>query len=510
MAQERLTMRKVREILRLYHDRKLSQRAVARSCRVSHSTVKEYVERAQAAGLSWPLPDGLSEAALYALLYPEKARAEPGDKALPDWKYIKQELGKKHVTLKLLWVEYREQYSDGYGYSQFCELYKEWKGKLDPPMRQTHKAGEKAFVDYTGDTVAITNPETGEISQAEIFVATLGYSNYTYAEAQASQSKENWIGGHVRTFTFWGGVTAVLVPDNLKAGVKDPCYYDPELNPNYQELAEHYSTVVLPSRVRKPRDKAKVEVGVQVVERWILARLRNRTFFSLAELNQAIWALLDELNSRPMAHLEQSRRELFETVEKPALQPLPDKPYEFVQHKVVRVNIDYHVDFDKHYYSVPHELIHEEVRIRASERLVEIYHKSQVDPVAIHPRSHAPGRYSTRKEHMPPKHQKHLEWSPERFVHWANRIGPQTTAYVQAVLVSRRHPEQAYRTCLGLLNLAKSHPVEGFETACQQALEAKLFSYRELKDLLVHLPASAAPSTPPPNHPNLRGNDYYQ
>ena len=215
--------------------------------------------------------------------------------------------------------------------------------------------------------------------------------------------------------------------------MKDPCYYDPELNPNYQELAEHYATVVLPGRVRKPHDKAKVEVGVQVVERWILARLRNRTFFSLAELNQAIWALLDELNSRPMAHLEQSRRELFETVEQPALQPLPDQPYEFVQHKVARVNIDYHVDFDKHYYSVPHELIHEEVRIRASERLVEIFHKSQVDPVAIHPRSHAPGRYSTRKEHMPPKHQKHLEWSPERFVHWANSIGPQTTAYVQAV-----------------------------------------------------------------------------
>jgi hypothetical protein len=251
-------------------------------------------------------------------------------------------------------------------------------------------------------------------------------------------------------------------------------------------------------------------VGVQVVERWILARLRNRTFFSLAELNQAIWALLDELNSRPMAHLEQSRRELFETVEKPTLQPLPDKPYEFVQHKVVRVSIDYHVDFDKHYYSVPHELIHEEVRIRASERLVEIFHKSQVDPVAIHPRSHAPGRYSTRKEHMPPKHQKHLEWSPERFVHWANSIGPQTTAYVQAVLVSRRHPEQAYRTCLGLLNLAKKHPVERFETACQQALEAQLFAYRELKDILVHLPARAAPLIPPPNHPNLRGSEYYQ
>jgi len=285
MSQERLTMRKIREIMRLYHNCKLSKRAVARSCRVSHSTVQEYVERGEAAGLSWPLPEGMSEEQLYQRLYPEKQRKEEEGKPLPDWAEIKQELRKKHVTLKLLWVEYREKNPGGYGYSQFCELYQAWKAKLEPTMRQNHKAGEKVFIDYTGDTVPITDPETGEVSQAQVFVAVLGYSNYIYAEAQPSQNKENWIGGHVRLFKYLGGVPEVLVPDNLKSGVKDPCFYDPELNPSYQEMAEHYGVAVLPARVRKPRDKAKVEVGVQVVERWILARLRNRTFFSLANLS---------------------------------------------------------------------------------------------------------------------------------------------------------------------------------------------------------------------------------
>ena len=292
MTQERLTMRKIREIMRLHHEKQLSQRAIAKICRISHSTVKEYLDRAAVAGLNWPLPAEMSEDELYQKLYPEKEKTGAVEKALPDWKAVKRELARKHVTLKLLWTEYRERHSNGYGYSQYCELYRQWEKKLDLPMRQNHKAGEKVFVDYTGDRVAVIDMETGEIREAEIFVGVLGYSNYTYAEAQLSQSKPNWIGGHVRMFQFFQGVTEVIVPDNLKAGVKDPNYYDPELNPSYQEFAEHYGVVVLPARVRKPRDKAKVEVGVQVVERWILARLRNEQFFSLVQLNRRIQELL--------------------------------------------------------------------------------------------------------------------------------------------------------------------------------------------------------------------------
>lgn len=509
MAQERLTMRKIREIMRLYYEKELSQRAVAQVCRVSHSTVKAYLERAEAAGLSWPLPEELSEDALYQRLYPEKPKVVSPEKVMPDWQQIRQELGRKHVTLRLVWIEYRERHPNGYGYSQFCELYRQWKKSLDMPMRQDHKAGEKVYVDYAGDRMAITDPETGEMRRVEIFVGVLGYSSYTYAEAQYSQSKENWIGGHVRMFQFFEGVPDVVVPDNLKVGVKDPCYFDPELNPSYQELAEHYGLVVLPARVRKPRDKAKVEVGVQVVERWILARLRNQKFFSLAELNQNIQKLLVELNNRSMAHLGNSRRELFEAVDRPALNPLPGKPYEFVQHKTVRVNVDYHVEFEKHYYSVPNRLCHQEVRIRATQYLVEIYHSSQTDPVAVHMRSHRPGRYTTHREHMPLNHQKQQDWSPERFLKWAEKIGPNTHNFVQAALNSRQHPEQAYRTCLGVLGLTKKYDNHRLDEACRQAMDARLFTYGVVKDIIVHLPAPDAALAQPPTHPNLRGSDYF-
>lgn len=510
MAQERLSMRKIREIMRLYYEKQLSQRAIAQVCRVSHSTVKEYVSRAAAAGLSWPLPEELSEAQLYRRLYPEKRKPAAAGKAPPDWQQVKQELSRKHVTLRLLWTEYREGEPNGYGYSQFCELYRQWKKALDVPMRQDYKAGEKVFVDYTGDRLYITDPETGETLPVEIFVGVMGYSSYTYAEAQYSQSRENWIGGHVRMLQYFQGVPEVVVPDNLKAGVKDPCYYDPELNPAYQEFAEHYGLVVLPARVRKPRDKAKVEVGVQVVERWIMARLRHDTFFSLADLNRRIQVLLQELNGRPMAHLGQSRRELFEAVDHPALNPLPQRPYEFAQTKIARVSIDYHVEYDKHFYSVPNRLIQEEVRIRATEHLVEIYHKSQKDPVAVHPRSHAAGRHTTSKEHMPLNHQRRQEWNPERFVRWAEQVGPNAKTLIQTALTRRKHPEQAYRTCLGILGLAKKHSPERLDEACRQALAANVFAYGDVKDILDHLPPADPALTASPTHPNLRGSDYYQ
>jgi transposase len=350
MAQERLTMRKIAEVLRLKWECQLSNRAIARSCSISHSTVSEYLRRAQEAGLSWPLPAELDEDTLYELLFP-KATRNPSSRVIPcpDWSWIHTELRKKSVTLRLLWVEYREAHPDGYGYSQFCALYREWSKHLNPSMRLSHKGGEKVFVDYAGQTVPLVDPHSGEVHETQIFIGVLGASNYTYAEAQESQQLANWIGAHVRLFAFLGGVPEIVVPDNLKAGVKHPSRYEPDLNPTYQDLAEHYGIAVIPARPRKPKDKAKVEVGVQVVERWILARLRNHTFFSLADLNRAIRELFDELNTRPMEHLERSRRELFEELDKPALGPLPEQPYEFADWKKATVNIDYHVEFDKHY-----------------------------------------------------------------------------------------------------------------------------------------------------------------
>jgi transposase len=512
MAQERLSMRKIREVIRLKWSSGLSNRAIARSCRIAHSTVREYLVRAEQAGLRWPLPEDLDENGLYQLLYPEQAsEVEKAARPMPDWEWVRKELKKRSVTRRLLWDEYREEHVDGYGYSQYCELYRQYVKKLDPPMRQNHKAGEKLFVDYAGDTVPITNPETGEVWQAQIFVAVQGASSYTYAEAQASQEMANWIGGHVRAMAFFGGATQIIVPDNLRQGVKSPCWYDPDLNQTYLELAQHYEVAILPTRVRKPRDKAKVEVGVQVVERWILARLRNRTFFSLVELNRAIRKLLEDLNQRQMEHLEKSRRQLFEELDQPALRPLPDRPYEYALWKAARVNIDYHVEFEKHFYSVPFLLIHEEVRIRATERLVEIFHKGSREPVAIHPRNPTPGRYSTQTVHMPSNHQKAGEWNAERLVRWADEIGPHTAQLIQMILASRQHPEQAFRSCLGILRLSGQYAQTQMENACQMAQEARLLNYRGVKAILETLPPLASPDTSPlPSHENIRGNAYYQ
>jgi transposase len=512
MSQERLSMRKIQEILRLKWACSLSNRAIAGSCHISHSTVSEYLKRAEKAGLQWPLPAELDEDQLERLLFPEVEKAEQSAaRPTPDWEKVHQELKKRHVTLRLLWTEYLGAYPAGYKYSQYCELYRRYVKKLDPPMRLTHKAGEKLFVDYAGDTIPITNPETGEVSQAQVFVAVQGASSYTYAEAQPSQEMPNWIGGHVRALAFFGGVTQIIVPDNLTQGVKHPCRYEPDLNPTYLEMAQHYGVAIIPARVRKPRDKAKVEVGVQVVERWIMARLRNRTFFSLWELNKAMARLLEELNNRPMEHLRKSRKELFEELDQPALRPLPKKPYEYAVWKTVRVNIDYHIEFEKHFYSVPYALIHQEVRVRATERMLEIFHKRQREPVAVHPRSRVPGRYSTLSSHMPAKHQKAGEWTPQRLLNWAAEIGPQTSQLLGAILASRQHPEQSFRSCLGILRLSGQYSPVQMEVACQMAQEAQTLSYRAVKAVLEVLPPTPTPEAAPlPSHENIRGNAYYQ
>lgn len=516
MTQERLTVRKIKEILRLKWEARLSNRAIGRACKLSCSTVSEYVQRATRAGLSWPLPEGMGDEELSRKLFPETVQVKEIKKSLPDWDEVHSELRKRGVTLKLLWEEYCASHPDGYQYSQYCEYYRRWRQQLAPSMRLPHTGGEELEVDYAGMTLSIVNSETGEITQAQIFVATLAASSYTYAEAQSSQTLVNWIGGHVRAFAFFGGLPRLLKPDNLKVGVKSPCYYEPDINPTYQEMAEYYGVGVLPTRVRKPKDKPNVENAVQNVERWVLAPLRKQIFFSVAEADQAMKPLLEALDNRRMEHLGKSRRELFEELDRPVLRPLPAQPYEFAIWKSAKVNIDYHVEFEKHFYSVPSHLLHANVEVRATERLVEIYHQGK--QVAIHPRLATLGKYSTRPEHMPSNHRFVLDTTsatrgaPERLLHWGQQVGPLTAQLIEAILASRRYPEQAYRSCLGILSLSRKHNQQAMETASQRLLNTHLLSYRDLKaelEALANTPSNAEQLSLP-IHENIRGKTYYQ
>lgn len=506
-------MRKVREVLRLRLQCGLSKRQIAASCQIGLGTVYEYVRRARDAGLCWPLPEGLDDAELERLLFPPPKPASAA-RPLPDWPRVGRELRRKGVTLLLLWYEYRAQHPDGYGYSRFCELYNQWAGTVDPRMRQVHKAGEKLFVDYAGVTVPIF--DSSGVRQAQVFVATLGASSYTFVEASASQSLPDWIGSHVRAFAFFGGVPKIIVPDNLKSGVTSACYYEPEINATYQEMARHYGVAVLPARVRTPRDKAKVENAVQQVERWVLAPLRDRRFFSVAALNEALRPLAEQLNARPGPGLPAPRRELFESLDQPALHPLPEVPYELALWKKARVHIDYHVRVDEHFYSVPHHLIQQEVEVRLTGHTVELFHRGQ--RIASHLRSFRKGGFTTLPEHMPQNHREWGEWNPERLTNWASRTGPATAELVAAILASRPHPHQAYRSCLGILRLGKDYGAERLEAACSRALSARALTYRSVKSILVHrldaTPTAACPPAalpaPPLQHTNIRGADYYQ
>jgi transposase len=506
MTQERLSLRKIREVLRLKHEVGLSNRAIARACCISNSTIGEYLARARDAGLEWPLAEDLGEEDLYQQLFPGEKKRNAVERPMPNWEDVHRDLSRRGVTLRLLWQEYREKYPDGYGRSQFQEHYRRWNQSHTTSMRLPHKGGEALEVDYAGMTLPITNPETGEIREAAVFVAVLPASNYVYAEIQSSQELQHWLAGHVRAFAFFGGVPKILRPDNLKTGVKKPNYYEPDLNPSYQDLAEHYHVAVLPARVRKPKDKASVENGVQNVERWVLAPLRNRTFFSIGEANRAIAPLLETLNAKEMQHLGKSRRELFEELDQPALQSLPERPYEFARWKHARVSIDYHIAFEKHYYSVPHTLVGQEVQIRATERIVEVFHKSQ--QVAIHPLSQLAGRFTTSADHMPSHHRFVLSADSDFFLREAARIGPHTAAYMTAVLRSRSFPQQAFRTCLGILDLARKYLPAHLETACQRLLPGKLLTYQDLKFELEHLTKNIS-AQPLPAHENVRGDTYY-
>lgn len=512
MPAQRLSMRKIKEVLRLCWGHGLSKRKVAQSCGISRPAVDEYLRRATAAGLGWPLPDEWDEVSLERLLFPATPMLPTAERGLPDWPTIQQELKSKGVTLFLLWQEYRERHPAGYQYSWFCEHYRAWLGRLDIVMRQDHRAGEKLFVDYAGQTVGVVDRATGELRAAEIFVAVLGASNYTYAEATWSQGLPDWIGAHQRCFHYLGGVPEIVVPDNLRSGVTKAHRYEPDTNPTYQDLAAHYGVAVMPARVRRPRDKAKVETGVLVVERWILAALRRRTFFSLAELNGAIRALLVPLNARPFKKLPGSRRTHFEQWDRPALRPLPATQYVYAEWKKARVHIDYHVELDGHYYSVPHALIKKQLELRITHNTLECFYRGQ--RVASHRRSEQKGRHTTVSEHMPEAHRQAGAWSPQRLTRWAAKSGPATEQLILNVLSARQHPQQAYRSCLGILRLGKAYGDERLEAACRRALILGSHRYQSIESILRHgldRQPMAEPDEPtlPDDHDNLRGPSYY-
>ena len=511
MPAKRLSMRKIKEVLRL-QARSMSNRKIAVCCGIGRATVAEYLRRAAAAGLVWPLPPGLSDAAIEQRLFPPPPTRADRDQTLPDWQWVYRELKRKSVTQFLLWQEYLEQHPRGYQYSWYCDMYREWRGKLDVVMRQDHRAGEKLFVDYAGHTVPIVNQHTGEFREAQIFIAVLGASNYTYAEATWSQALPDWIGSHQRAFSFLGGVPEIVVPDNLKSGVSKASLYDPDLNPTYQDMAEHYGVAVIPARVRAPKDKAKVEAGVLIVERWILAALRNRTFFSLAELNQAIKKLLIKLNDRPFRKLPGSRRDMFASLDQPALRALPANPYTYAEWKKVRVHMDYHVEFKRHYYSVPYQLVKKQLDMRITDNTVECFYKNK--RVASHLRSFFEGGHTTVREHMPKSHQQYSDWSPQRFIRWAEKFGPSTAALITRALSSRRHPQQSYRSCQGILQLSKSYGDKRLEAACGRALLLGSYRYKSIESILKHnLDSRPLPEQQeldiPEDHDNIRGPSYY-
>jgi len=513
MPAERLPMRKTKEVLRLKFACGLSDRQIARSCAIARSTVGEYLRRFAQAGLSWPLSEEIDDGQLDRLLFPPLSSLPPPlSRPLPSWPELNGELRKKGVTLMLLWEEYRDRHPEGYGYSRFCDHYRLWLGKRDLVLRQEYKAGQKMFVDYAGKTMEVVDPATGEVKEAQIFVSVLGTSNYTFAEGTWTQTLPDWIGSHVRAFEYFQGSCDELIPDNLKSGVTYACFYEPEINTTYEKMAAHYGTAVLPARVRKPRDRAKVEAGVLVVTRWILARLRKRAFFSLAELNEAIRLLLEDLNNRPFRKMEGSRRSHFETIEKPALRPLPQDRFEFADWKEATVNIDYHIDVTGHFYSVPCALKGEKVDIRYTAATVEILHRGK--RVASYVRSLVKGKYTTLKEHMPKSHREYLDWPPSRLVSWAKTIGPHAAAVVETILAEPVYPVQGYRRCLGILRLGKQYGEERLEKACERALAIRSLSYQTVKSILrtgsdQRPLRKARQEALPLDHDNIRGPRYF-
>ena len=518
--QERISMIKLREILRLRYENDLNVRDIGLSCNVGRQTVSNYIALAEKAGINWQEDKKLDDNELEAKLYKGKIPKEygsgtnnRGNKPVPDYEKIDKELRKKHVTLLLLWSEYKQENPDGYQYEMFCLLYHGWKKKLDICMRQDHKAGEKIFIDYSGDKIPIINSATGEQVLAELFVAVWGASNYTYAEATLTQQLPDWIMSHVRAFEYFERVPNVCVPDNLRSGINKACLYEPEINPTYLHLVHHYGTAVIPARPYMAKDKAKAEVGVLIVQRWITAVLRNRKFYSLAELNQAIRELVEKLNTRIMKKVKQSRKELYEMLDKPNALPLPAQRYEYAQWKKCRVNIDYHIEVEQHYYSVPYQLCREVIEVRITTTTIEVFLKGK--RITSHIRSFEKYRHTTKPEHMPDKHRYQLECTPTKIIEWAGKIGPNTKELVKKIIESREYPQQGYRSSLGITRLTKYYPVARIEKACCRALKYNLYSYKSVVNILKakldqQEIKQEESKTAPIVHENVRGEIYYK
>lgn len=519
-------MRQVKRVFYLRLVEKKSQGEIATHLGIGKTTVREYLQRLNKSGLQdWPSIEALDDIGLERRLGFTAPPAARKENAMPDWAYVHREMAKRHVTLSLLWTEYYEQNPEGYKYSQFNEHYNRWRGKLSVVMRQSHKAGEKTFIDYSGDGLWLVDPKTGERTKAELFVAALGASSYTFAEASLSQTVAEWTASHVRMSEHFGGVSEIWVPDNLKSGVTKPDRYEPLLNETYRECAQHYGACIIPARGGKPRDKAKVEAAVLVAQRWILARLRNRLFTSLPEMNAAILECLEFLNNRKMRHVNKSRRELLEEIERPHLKSLPQSRYEYAEWKKATVNIDYHILFDHHRYSVPYQLVHESCEVRATATVIEVFRRGK--RVASHRRSYKRGGYTTLKEHMPKAHREYAEWTPERVISWSKQIGPNTALLVEKILSTKVHPQQGFMAALGLIRLSTPYGKERVERACARALEVGAHSYQFVKQVLknkmdgAHLGFDESPmreQTDPVTNEiqlpllsaeNIRGSGYY-
>lgn len=513
MPTEKLSMRKIKQVLRLHHEQSLGNREIARRLKMSSGSVSNYLVRAEAVGLTWPLSDEWTEDKIYSELFPNSKKNLKCSH--PDLNVIHKELKRKGVTLLLLWHEYRSVYPKGYSYSRYCGLYQEFIGKLKPSMRLTHHAGEKLFVDYSGLTIQWINKDTGELHKAQIFVAVLGASNYTFIEATADQSLLSWVQSHIHAFTFFAGVPVCLIPDNLRSGVTKSHLYDPDVNRTFQDLADHYGVAVVPARVRTPKDKSKVEVGVQGIQRWVLAPLRDVTFFSVDEINDAIKPLLQSYNERAFYELEGSRLSQYLELDKPALKALPPKPYVYSEWKKALAGIDYHVAIEKHYYSVPYRFLKKPIDVRISASTIECFHKGE--RIAIHRRAMKPG-HTTLHEHMPKAHQDYAEWTPERMHSWANSIGPNTGQLIKALTELHKIPEQSYRSCLGILRMSKTYGADRLENAAIRALYIGAIRYKNIESILKsgldQQPLSKPTSEPMAAesallHDNIRGSKYY-
>lgn len=507
-------MRKVLDALRLTFDLKRSQREVAQTLHLSQGCVNGYLARFAASGLPWPLPGELGEAELDGHLFKRPVLTPSATRPVPEWPTVHAELKTKGVTLQLLWVEYKRHHADGYQYTQFCARYRAWAATIEPALRQVYVAGERAFVDYAGPTVPIVDPKTGEVREAQIFVGALGASHLLYCVATSTQTLPDWISAHVRMFEYFGGTTTLTIPDNASALVRHPCYYEPEINPTYRDFAAHYATVILPARIAAPRDKAKVETAVQIVEREVLAPLRHERFTSLADLNHALAFALERVNNRPFQKLAGTRRSLFEAIERATLRPLPATRYELAEWRTAKVNIDYHISVESHCYSVPYTLVGATVTVRLTATAVEVLHEGK--RVAAHARSALKGRFTTEATHRPKSHQRHLEWTPSRLVRWGTDIGPATGRVVDQILARFPHPEQGYRACLGLISLGRRYGNARLESAAVRALATGAIGYRSLKSILAtgvdQLPLEATDEPPlrlPSTHAHLRGAAYY-